>query len=156
MFMVTATGTACVIRMPKQETITEIEQVSFEQIRRKYLTNFYKQNLIDHKLLTDKDWETINSLNLSEIMPLLTSEYFRLKSDKSSNTISIQYLDNFYSKYTESLSLLNKEEAEKCIYPFIDSYPDIIVELVIKFNLFNPKVVLKQISDGNISLAIKL
>lgn len=156
MFMVTATGTACVIKMPKQESVEKIGQISYSQIRHQYLTGFYRQLLKDQKNLTDRDWENIYSLNISELAPELTSEYFRLKTNKSDHFEFIQYRDFYSKKYEEYLTRLNKSDAGKNVYLYLKSAPELVTHLVIRYNLFDPKIILEQLTLGNISVAVNL
>lgn len=156
MFMVTATGTACVITMPKQEVTEEIGQVSYSQIRRQYAIGIYRKRLVNKQSLSEKDWENIFSLNLTELATELTSEYFRLKADVSSDFNIIAYKETFSGKYEEYLSRLSKNEAAHDIYSYISTQPDIVTELAVNHNLFDPKIVIKQIHSDNISVAVNL
>lgn len=156
MFMVTATGTACVITMPKHESIGEIGQVSFSQIRRQYLIAIYRQKLKAKESLTEKDWENIYSLNISELASELTDKYFRLKTEKIEDFYVAQYRDFYSAKFEEYLNKLSKAEVSEHIYSHINSKPELVVDLVIRYNLFDPKVVLDQIVLGNISIAVNL
>lgn len=155
MFMVTATGTACIITMPRQETVENIGQVSFSQIRRQYLLALYSQQLKAHAKLSEKAWENIFSLNIFELLPELTDEYFRIRTIKSED-VSLDY-DKFYSsKFEEFLFRLGSEDIGKNVYSHINSNPDLVVNLAIKYNLFNPEIIIEQISEGHLSLAIDL
>lgn len=155
MFMVTATGTACRITMPKQETIEKSGQITYSAINRQCLVQAYRNKLNSLAPITPDDWEIILSNNLSELAPELTKEYFRRTAGivpESSTIIAISYT----SKYEEYLSRLDKDLSAKNIYPYIDSDPTNAIKLVIKYNLFNPKIILEQLDKGNLSAAIEL
>lgn len=156
MFMVTATGTACVITMPKQELIGKIGQVPFSLIRRQYLIALYRRRLKANESLTEKDWENIYSLNISELSPELVDEYFRLKTEYIEDFYVMQYRDFYSSKFEEYLNKLNKAEVGEQIYSYINSQPELVVDLVIRYNLFDTKVILDQIALDNISIAVNL
>ncbi len=156
MFMVTATGTACVVKMPEQEALEEVSQVSYSQIRRQYLIVLYKQTLKAGTKFSEKDWENILSFNLSEIAPELTAEYLRLLTVHYDDYAFTAYRDSFAEKFEEYLSRQDKSVAADALYPFLDSNPAIIVGLVVKYELFNPKVVLNQLKAGNLSIALDL
>lgn len=156
MFMVTATGTACVVSKPMQEHDEEIGQVSYSQIRRQYYISLYRKKLNDEQCLTEKNWENINSLNISEILHELTYEYFRLASTTTEDYNMAAYKILYSSKYEEYLNKVSKPEAAKCLYEFLNSNPEKVTDLVIKHNLFSPKAVLDQITSNNLTIAVNL
>lgn len=156
MFMVTATGTACVITMPKKEYIEEVGQVSYSQIRRQYLISLYRQRLNAKKILTEKDWENIFTLNIFELSKELTDEYFRLKTTKNGEYDFVQYRDQYSVKFEDYLGRLDKSDASTNVYSHLGYNPTLVVDMVIKYNLFDPKVVLNLISSENIGTAIDL
>lgn len=156
MFMVTATGTACLITMPQLENEEVIGQVSYSQIQREYLMTFYRQRLSNSMKLTSSDWDNIISFNMFEISSELIGEYFRIKLVRTDSFDYIQYRDTFIPKFEEYFSRLNKSDASENIYQYIDSNPEFVVELAIKYNLFDPKVVIDLISSNKVSLGISL
>lgn len=156
MFMVTATGTACVINAPKHKPVTEVGLISYSQIRRQYLITLYREWLKNKKPLSNKDWENIYSLDMTELAPELTDEYFRLKAGSYDNFELSEYQDSFPPKYEEYLTRLNKDEASRCIFPYLEIHPVLVINLAISNNLFDPKVVIEQITAGNVSVAADL
>lgn len=157
MFMVTATGTACLISMPKQEETKQINQASYSQIRRQYLIDLYKQVLKVHQKINNKDWENILTYNLYEITPELTAEFFYVRKQYSNSILSeIEYRDKFSSKFEEFITSINKDLVAENIYPFIESNPKTVISIIDKLNLFSPKETLVLIKKGNIDIAINL
>lgn len=156
MFMVTATGTACVITMPKKDTTKKIEDISYNEIRRQYLISLYRLRLKDNRRLTERDWENIFSLNLYELASELTEEYFQLKTTINEDYNFVQYRDQFSAKFEDYLSRLDKSIASANIYSYIEYNSELVVDLAVKNNLFDSKVILNQILQGNIDIAIKL
>lgn len=156
MFMVTATGTACVITMPKQECVKEMGQIAYSQIRRQYYITLYRNILNAKKNIIEKDWNNIYSLNISELSHELADEYFRLITTTSEDYNFVQYVSSYSSKFEEYLSRITKPEASDCLYTHVNLNPDKVTYLVIKYNLFNPKAILEQIDSGNLSIAINL
>lgn len=153
MFMVTATGTACIITMPKQEEIEKVGQVAFDEINRQYFISLYKKKIENKENLSTEEWENIYILNMTELASELTEEFFSRHVNCSEfDTPSI----SFRQKYMEYLNRLDKDLAAACIYPYIDSFPDVVAALVTKHNLFDPKIVLEQLDKGNIATAIEL
>lgn len=158
MFMVTATGTACRITMPKQETIEKSGQITYSAINRQCLVQAYRNKLNAQVALSNEDWDNILTLNLFEIASELTEEYFRLNKIELTynNAYAFDYRNRFLKKYEEYFARLNKDTASKSIYSYIESTPDVVIEHIIKYNLFNPKIILEQLDKGNLSVAIEL
>lgn len=157
MFMVTATGTGCVIKAPQYNNIVkEIGHVAYTQMLRQYYLTLYRQGLKDQKSLGQKDWENILTMDVFELLPELTNEYFRLKSEQRQDINYIDYVTLYSSKYEEFLSKVNKSDASMCVYSHLCENPELTVDLAVKFNLFNPKVIMEQIKDSNLSIAINL
>lgn len=162
MFMVTATGTACIISMTKQkeETLkldTGIEgTVSFNQIKREYLITRYREILLNEMQLNEEKWDNIFSFNLSEILPELTREYFRLKSDNTTDLEVQQYKKDYFKRYDDFMSTIDTPLAIDSIYPYLETHPDLSVTLIIKNNLFDPSKVIEQLEKGQIKRAVNL
>lgn len=156
MFMVTATGTACVITEPEQEVVEQIDQISYSQIKHQYLLTLYQQKLKSKGTLSDKDWENIFSLSLVELAPELADEYFRLKTQKSDDFNFVNYREFYCTKFEEFLGILSKPEIASAIYPHLDAIPELVIKFVVKYSLFDSNVVLNQIASGKLSTAIEL
>lgn len=158
MFMATATGTACVIDNTKlkQEEDVVPNQASFAQVRRQYLTELYNNLLPKHKYLNNKDWENILSFDLYEITKELTDEFFYLNELSSKNAFDIDYKKNFTDKYNEFIGKIDKEIVADNIYPFYESFPEIVFPIIQKLNLFVPQKVIKLLEKGSVDLALRL
>lgn len=156
MFMVSATGTACVITMPVYEVIENIGQISYHQIRHQYFITLYRKKLEAKSPLTEKDWEQINTLNISELAPELTNEYFRVKTEENDDYNFAAYRDYFSSKFEEYLNKLSRTEISEIVFRHLEYNPELVAELAIKYNLFDPKIVTNQITSGNLDTAIEL
>lgn len=159
MFMVTATGTACVIEMPEQEESIKVNgNASYAQIQKQFLTVLFRWRLSNKEKLTNEDWDNIISLNITELCNELVKEYFRLNLIPSMGQdydFPI-YKDSYIAKFEEYISRIDKSNASECIYQYLDSNPEQVAELVIKYNLFEPKAVVAQIKSNNISVAVDL
>ena len=156
MFMVTATGTACVIIKPKHEVVEDINQVSYSQIKHQYLLTLYQQKLESKGTLTDKDWENIFSLSIVELSYALADEYFRLKTAKIEDYDFIDYRNFYCAKFEEFLGILSKSEIADTIYPHLDTCPELVITFAIKYSLFDANVITNQILSGKLSTAIEL
>lgn len=156
MFMVSATGTACVVKMPEHAEKEAIDQASYSQVQRQYMITTYRKCIQSGIKIVGKDWDNILSLNLSEIAPELTAEALRLHAQKSDDYSFEAYRNAFFEKFEEFISRQDKTSAIDALCPFLDSYPEIIVSLMVKFNLFKPEAVINMIKAGHISLAIEL
>ncbi|MCM1292042.1 MAG: YbjQ family protein [Bacteroides sp.] len=156
MFMVTATGTACVITKPISNQAQELEQTSFSDLRRTYLINAYRRQMANNKPLKDKSWENIYTLNLEELLPELTKEYFTLQADKSKDFDFLAYKEKFCERYEEFLSRISSNMLGEYLLPFIYDQPTVVESLIIKYNLFDPDFIIELIKNGNVSVAINL
>lgn len=156
MFMVTATGTACIVTMPKQEFVERNDNIPYSQIRRQYLLALYTKALHEHIRLSENSWKNILSLNIYELFPELTEEYFRLHTINDVDFYFQQYRDLFATKFEEFLCRVDKSIVSKAIYSYIDTNPELVVSLVKKFNLFDPKATFEMLGQGNISIGIDL
>lgn len=156
MFMVTATGTACIIELPPQQEIKDTTRVSFEQIRYQYYLNLYAYKLSEKHLISDKDWDKILSLNISELITPLLTEYIRLCYEKSENYAETEYKEKYSKHIYEYISRIPINILKDNLYINLEVAPDVIIPLIEKSNLFDPSEVLKLLKEGNVAIAISL
>ena len=119
------------------------------------MSTLYSQQLKSRAELSKKAWENIFSLNIFELLPELTDEYFRMHTNNCED-VSPEYEKFYTSKFEAYLYRSGADEISKNVYSHINSNPELVVKLAIKYNLFNPEVIIEQISAGNISLAVDL
>ena len=150
MFMATAIGTACKIKLIDETQPHNClnNEVTDEEIERLCTLKKLQKQVLDKDWVPESDtWEYIISHHYAELAPSLVSHLYDI-TDYS----RAEYLRNLKI----FLSTLSYDDCVNALYPLLEEHTQTILNIINEQKLFHPLRVLEFIEKGNISLAIKL
>lgn len=159
MFMISAIGTAVKVQIniktekeeKKKQTSNFI--ISSEQLNLDYLKRDIIQRVSSGELLTPNDWEFLSSCPIVQIASLLFDKYIEIINTSQSPSEKESLLLRNFSYY---LGKLNNDEALLLVKERINQCPKYITQLICNNNLFDPELIIDQIKNGKMNIAIHL
>lgn len=153
MFMISAIGTAVIIKHLKSTEVTSTLNNPFTipndrlevEVNRRYIISKLKKD----ELLSKEDWIYLFNNPIEEIAESLIIKHL---SEYASESQSIMDLHTNTPKY---FKLISCENAVKVLYSHIKDSPNSIIDIIKENKLLSPENIMTLIKENEISLAIE-
>jgi uncharacterized protein YbjQ (UPF0145 family) len=156
MFMISAIGTAVVIKFKKENSVTSIENsitiVSNEKLEKELARRSILSNLQSNILPSEEDWIYLFNNPIEEISGVILNKYLSLIG--TTNFDLSQRGELMLSNTPNYFMTINNDLAIDELYSNIVEKPQPVIEIIKKCKYFSTKKIIELIEIDHISIAV--